>query len=462
MKRRIKDIEYDFVPQQITCGMFNGNAFVTCRYKYEKWLNVSIFERLCGYKPHAQRDPEKMLKKTIFNAVESIDNVPISGFSFVDFNTDLYNMYYRSYDCTDMVLQDPRGFNVAITAENFWYMRKCARMNMKDGTVLDHKFAYAWSSSTSRFLIVDAESNAFAKCLSESCKHKAKADCTAYVTASQLEVGKVYKTSDNHEVVYLGKHDTYSSICHLEAYDSKEYLKSSIDKFCNDRTDLTGIDRHVFFVLGVKINEYCGYESPSSKGNNNYGTDCNPYVAKKSVSKYILQKLPDSTLSKYKMYNTDVTVTYDKIIDDMQHSLFFNKLDFAKSDISYEKLDLEHFISEYGYDSRHVCASFPFVAWDRAACIYADISKNGKFKIVKIKSFEASAGRHDYVISNGNVSYSYGYYSSLNESKYNSITVEELYDIVQPYVNTFYLENGNKVDQFAARCFMPSDQRKRR
>ena len=71
MKRRIKDIEYDFVPQQITCGMFNGNAFVTCGYKYEKWLNVSIFERLCGYKPHAQRDPEKMLMNE--NCHESAD-----------------------------------------------------------------------------------------------------------------------------------------------------------------------------------------------------------------------------------------------------------------------------------------------------------------------------------------------------------------------------------------------------
>ena len=457
MKTRRKNITYEFVPQQMTVGMFNGNAFVTCRYKYDKWLNVSMFERLCGYKPHSQRDPEKMLKKNIFNAVETIDNTPISGFSFVDFNKDLYGLYYNSYDCTDVVLQDPRGFNVAVTAENFWYMLRCAGMNMKDGEIIDHKFAYAWSSGASRFLIVDAESDTFTHCLSESCKHKADIDSTKYMTASQLEVGKVYKTTDDHEVVYLGKHDTYSDLCHLEAYDNKGYLKSSIDKFCHDRTDLTGIDKHVFFVLGVKINKYCGYEIPGIS----YGTDCNPYVAKKSVSKYILKKLPDNTMSKYKMYNTDVAVTYDKIIDDMQHSLFFNKLDFAKSDKSYEKLDLEHFISEYGYDDRHVCASFPFMKWDRAKCIYADTNSYGNFKTVEINAYEASAGRHDYVIRNGDDSYSYSYYNSRNENRHNNITVEELYDIVQPYVKTFYLENGNKVDQFAARCFMPSAQRKR-
>ena len=165
---RRQHLKYDYVPKRLTLGKVKdeSGAFVTCRYKNDKWMNPTVFERLSGFKPSVSRNSETELKKAVFGAVWSEENTPTSGFSFVDWNKDLYNLYYHSSECDDasecddVVLLDPRGFKVAVTADNFWQMMQCAGMNMEDGKI-SHKFAYAWAVNSNRFQLVDAESDEF-------------------------------------------------------------------------------------------------------------------------------------------------------------------------------------------------------------------------------------------------------------------------------------------------------------
>lgn len=42
-----------FVPKKVVIGMTNnGIGFPTMKDKDGKWKNVSVFENICGFKPH--------------------------------------------------------------------------------------------------------------------------------------------------------------------------------------------------------------------------------------------------------------------------------------------------------------------------------------------------------------------------------------------------------------------------
>ena len=100
----------DFIPEKVTLGKFKDYAFLTCKFNDEKWVSPSVFERLCGYKPHTQRDSKKELKKAIFNVVDVIDNEPTKGFRFVSYGGNVYGISDFN-DSGNVILRDPRGFD---------------------------------------------------------------------------------------------------------------------------------------------------------------------------------------------------------------------------------------------------------------------------------------------------------------------------------------------------------------
>ena len=415
--------------------MFNGNAFVSCHYKYDKWCNVAIFERLCGFKPHAQRDPEKMLKKTIFNAVETIDNTPVSGFSFVDFNKDLYGLYYHSYNCTDIVLQDPRGFNVAITAENFWNMMKCAGMNMKDGKIIDHKFAYAWIGNGSRFLIVDAESDDFVKCKAESDKYKDKIDNKRYLTKKQLEVGKTYLGSElmKGKYVYLGEMPIYETYYHENALKNKAY--EDIEKYVihKEYGDKTAVSRLVFYKLDDAYTPFCFLSSISKK----------------------IEKEIDEDLSQHKMHDdNEKCVSLTAIQEIMTTSLQFNKIDLnTVKDDNLKLYPFEDFkaILNYSYGHNNDFDASPYCDMYANYCkLYVDSHVEVKDKLHASYMPSAFNSQHLYLTGYCKIRKEHDRISNClyycNDFVLANVHDDKVaYDLLQPKVIDMKYENGKDV-----------------
>jgi len=450
-------IEYDFVPQTITVGRFGGaNGFVTCRYEYDKWQNISIFERLCKYKPHDQRDPEKQLKKTIYNAVSVFDNEPVSGFAYVDHNNDLYCLTYHD-DSDDIVLHDPRGFNVAVTVDNFWYMMNCCGDTMTDG-VMDHKFAYAWHKYTGRFMIVDAETSAFKKCKEASDKFKIKIDTNTYLTKKQLEVGKVYLGTDKFpgKHMYLGEMDVYDADYHKDAMTNKRY--ADFDKYCKEKQygNIFGKSRLVFY----RIDDKDKHEKMTPY----------PFSFRSSISKMLEREvdLSKEGVKLLPMFNDKTKLaTYENIREYMTTCQLFNKIDFRTYSEGSKKCPFDMFnsIIESILDNSlyhkipfdifphtkyecHLCA-FKVGNAERSAGYgyyirgFYNSGRNYCDKYVNISLADAYAKTPEYKIYeavSGN-----DYWRRQEFDRLKNISIQELYDYLCPLMCEAKFENGKAV-----------------
>lgn len=338
-----KEANYDFVPSDIVLGMFeNDYAFATCKYKYDKWLGPSIFKRLCGYAPHDQRDPEAQLKKTIYNAVVTMPNDPVEGFKYVEHNENVYGMVYHDEECHDMTVEDPRGFKVSITAEDFYFMLEKCGFNMENGVMSGHKFAYAWDDRDSRFKLVDAETAKFKKVKEASDKLKHKTDSGMFLTKGKLEVGKVYKGTEKMpgKFMYMGVHNIYSREYHLDALKNKSYLegKDLKDAVASDaQTKDWCHEKHmVFYKLCDHANVIGQFD---------------PYVTRSAISKHLDCEVKED-FSKHLMHNGK-PLTYENVKDDMEHSPQFNMLDVKSYSPCAKELSLEDFKLWFDIKYRH-------------------------------------------------------------------------------------------------------------
>lgn len=163
-------VEYDFIPQKVYVGRFmHASAgidcgFVTCKHKESKWLWESVFSRLTGgFKPHVQRDAEVELTKTIHAAVGELDNAPEAGFKLVlDARHELHNIYSIAEfkDASNWLVEDPRGFVVAVSRKEVMNILACNGGNIKDG-VFAGKCCYAFSTSAGRACLIPANDQAY-------------------------------------------------------------------------------------------------------------------------------------------------------------------------------------------------------------------------------------------------------------------------------------------------------------
>lgn len=427
--------DYSYVPNKITVGMFNGtDGFVTCKYKGEKWLQVSIFERLCGFKPHRQLSCEKEIKKALAGVVFEHDNVPTEGFKFCAADNDLYKLYHKWGSRGDVVLEDPRGFNIAITEDNFFSLLSSSGFNIKDRVIL-RKLAYAWSDRDCRFLLVDAETDKFNKTQEASSKIIEAVDTMKYLTKKQLQVGHIYLTKTGNKYMYLGEHPTYSGICHLNAYDNGCY---SLDTYLDDRTDMTRKNSIVLFKLDNKT------------------PNLNEYVLQSSCSKMFIKEL-DEDGSDYKYRG--ITCTYENIKQDMAFQLLFNKLDFKR--LTYcnnvtELVSLDTFckvLFNKSYDQHLLPQRFFWrTSWF--------MSETYKY----LKRYNTSFSNNDKIVfreyrsSSSNRWWSSSYLSSV-EHEYDISDFRQAYADIKPLFNVLYFENGNKVRDYDALCFIKKEVR---
>ena len=428
-------MDYSYVPNKITVGMFNGtDGFVTCKYKGEKWLQVSIFERLCGFKPHRQLSCEKEIKKALAGAVFEHDNVPTEGFKFCAADNDLYKLYHKYGSRGDVVLEDPRGFNIAITEDNFFGLLSSSGFSMKDRAIL-RKLAYAWSDRDCRFLLVDAETDKFNKTQDASNKIIKAVDATMYLTKKQLQIGHIYLTKTGEKYMYLGEHPTYSGRCHLNAYDNGCY---SLETYLADRTDMTRENPIVLFRLSCKTpHQPC------------------EYVLQSSCSKLFTEELDeDGSAYRYR----DIACTYENIKQDMAFQPLFNKLDFKRLTYFNAATELVSFdtfrkvLFSTSYEQQLIPQGFSYrTHWfmsETYRYLYRRTSWNNNNKII----FSRRCSSRYILWSSSNL-------NSSVELEYSTSDFKQAYADIKPLFNVLYFENGNKVRDYDALCFIKKEIR---
>ena len=428
-------MDYSYVPNKITVGMFNGtDGFVTCKYKGEKWLQVSIFERLCGFKPHRQLSCEKEIKKALAGAVFEHDNVPTEGFKFCAADNDLYKLYHKYGSRGDVVLEDPRGFNIAITEDNFFGLLSSSGFSIKDRVIL-HKLAYAWSDRDCRFLLVDAETDKFNKTQDASNKIIKAVDATTYLTKKQLQIGHIYLTKTGEKYMYLGEHPTYSGRCHLNAYDNGCY---SLETYLADRTDMTRENPIVLFRLFSKTpHQPC------------------EYVLQSSCSKLFTEELDeDGSAYRYR----DIACTYENIKQDMAFQPLFNKLDFKRLTYCNAATELVSFdtfrkvLFSTSYEQQLIPQGFSYRTHWFMSETYRYLHRY------------TSWNNNNKIIFSGRCSSRYSLWSPSNlnssvELEYSTSDINLAYTDIKPLFNVLYFENGNKVRDYDALCFIKKEIR---
>lgn len=327
----------DFIPEKVVVGKSSKRGWVSCRYKGQKWTGEGIFTRITGgFKPHLQRDNVKELKKAITASTEEFDNAPTKGFKLVGFpgmcqDGNLYSINEFN-NRSNVILEDPRGFNIAISLREFFDL-----LAESDGTLKSNEFelelCYGWNAGNSRPSLISTKNAKYKKLLEESRKLLAAKDDTEYVTPAKLVAGKVYlNVNDSKQYMYLGKMDVYSLRCQKASFGcgSYEYL----ELFQKDKLDTTGAERFVFYKLGAT-------------GVNNYYTPVNdPYWCKAGISKTFVENTDPIKASK--MYDDPTKAcTFENIMENVSRNLLFNRIDFAGSKKT-ESMPPEMFYARYG------------------------------------------------------------------------------------------------------------------
>ena len=441
-----KEANYDFVPSDIVLGMFeNEYAFATCKYKYDKWLAPSIFKRLCGFAPHDQRDPEQQLKKTIYNAVTTVPNEPVEGFKYFEHNENVYGMVYHDEECHDMTVEDPRGFKVSITAEDFYFMLEKCGFNMENGVMTGHKFAYAWVDRDSRFKIVDAETAKFKKVKEASDKLKHKTDNSLFLTKSKLEVGKVYKGTEKMpgKYMYMGVHDIYSREYHLNALKNGSYLVGEDLKEAKATDGNTKDWTHEKHMVFYKICDHA-----------NVVGQYDPYVTRSSISKHLDSEVKED-FSKHLMHNGK-PLTYENVKADMEHSPQFNMLDVKSYSPCAKELSLEDFKLWFDVKKRHSvyykddARLAPFeLNWRDEARFWSEPYR----RIVKVdinKQYNYGSGKDTYTVFFNKMSDfdDYSYYRRENTTVAtlaNNLDAESTFEALRPRIPTAKFMSGIQV-----------------
>ena len=463
----------DFIPEKVTLGRFKDYAFLTCKFNDEKWVSPSVFERLCGYKPHTQRDSKKELKKAIFNVVDVIDNEPTKGFRFVSYGGNVYGISDFN-DNNNVILRDPRGFDFPVTLNEFFGLLEANGGNLKDNVLDNIECVYAWSSGKTWRYLLPTSSPRYAKVLENSKRWHGKMKDGAYLTKKDLVVGHVYNGDPDKmpgKFMYMGTHDIYSKDFQMYAFSKQSY--DAFPFAAKDSQDITGESKMVFYKLGA-----------TGKGENgclySYRAD-EPYNMKSSFSKLIVDEDPNEDGSSFEMYNSTLKCTYANIKADMEESLLFNKMVFPDLKKDFKPISRDHFAKMLDYitalakdyhktntdpNVKNEFWPYPFLPGTGYRNFVVKSSKMNMYVEVIINmtypDFSSNSTLVPTVIVmskdvsdrfNGASRLSYMRRNTMKMLEKTGMTSDELYDELAPEVRVIHLMNGKALKDGVAASF---------
>jgi len=458
--------EVMFIPDKVVVGKFNANeqmgcsrdyraGFVTCRFKHEKWVSPTVFERLCGFKPNVQRDAEKELRKAIENAVDEIDNVPVAGFKIAGFHDNIYGYCSKDYDVVgDVILEDPRGFCIGVTLEEMFSLLDKAGGNLKGHAFESLKLAYGWGPSMSLHLVSDAD-KWYEKAKAESQKKAKALRSIKSVKKAELVVGKAYKTfsPDIKKVpipvgtyIYMGIHDTYSIKCHKNALKHGTYSHAAfIEDEAYGRGDLgrsSTSGKMVFYHVGAK---WTG--KPWSDIDRQL-----PYYFRADISQIFESEVE---IPKAEMHNSSLLVTCENIKADMEKCLLFNKLSLQP--LGYADYSRSLFETCYGYCNTqglkliHSTERHPYDTFPAELMSSPIFWSPAKSDWIKLQTYSANRSQRtsDWVVKQSRQapanSWSFSYHTRREELK--SLSYDKVYDLMKPQYMRLKLENGHELPE---------------
>lgn len=439
-------------------------GFVTCRFKYGQWVSPSVFSRLTkGYKPSNQRDRAAQLEKTVTGAVTEMENGPVPGFRLVAWGANPYGFCTRDYERSgDVVLQDPRGFCVALSQDSFFRTLSMCGCNVASGE-LSGKFCYGWNARDKSMVLVPESCAGYPGWKARSGEFRSKEKAGYTVPKRDLVPGKVYRAAKvlDGDWMYVGVFDTYSQNCHLDAFDHGGVY--DVERFREQEAGWlrqkwraswpTAKGKLVFFSMSPRLQQYAMRSDADG-------------IFSREVEPAADGTYRDANGEQYRMYGDSAPVTFERVLEDVSRNPGFNRIVFSPSP-RYEPTPLYALEFDFGAgrDSPRV---FPFVTrfdacllrsadgrWHKATYysssrrdavreykIYSDVSE-------KSQAFYARSMLFPSLANPGRA----GYYTK-------RMTVLGLKNEFSPTYPVYAFENGKELRPEHAVVFVPGGIRK--
>lgn len=377
---------------------------------------------------------------------QEFSNEPTSGFVLnkkvgdYDSGWNHRHAYVRIYD--------PRNFEFEITIENLLYILE--NTSAIKGKGLEGDFVYGWDGKD--LVLIPTESPDY-KSINEynNILHNNKT-----VKAKDLIIGATYLTKDNHEMIYMGKYDYYSS--GYKWFENGKYVTSKTSKNIPTTPGRYGeryVDyKHInnyrygkYFWFATKQFDW-GYENGERVDKNDFKWIFNQY---QSISGKFIKCTDDKC-----------TASYSELFELMENSSTYSPYDESKD--TFCELSLNEFIRlgkwEYNNDRPDHYVSFKFISdiTGKRETYLAD-PKRTENKYILQKYVKREEDRNSYGYSVGFVDdidifptqttpyKSYGYGSQRDIVSMIPVTLAEMFYKMKPLYIQRYLSNGKEYEK---------------
>lgn len=340
------------------------------------------------------------------------DNVPTEGFvlnkKVGDYVSDWNHRqaYVRVYD--------PRNFEFEITVENLLYILE--NTSSIKGKGLEGEFVYGWDGKDLILMPVESPDYKEIKEYTDILYNKET------IKAKDLIIGATYLDKDNNEYIYMGKYNCYESV-YIHSREERRIINNYDEAY---KTKIENIGKKYWFASKSKYS----WDDENTYYFNQFKT-----LSKKFI----------------KCKDTNCHTKYAELFDKMEKNKIYSPVDDSKDE--YIPMTLEDF-KEIAINEYHSKRRF--------------INKNyDRFEIQEIRNentkeyngeYECYLGRYCKDDFSNRMTYAYNiipneieykiktrdsYYGGKQEYKKEiPVSLERIYEIVQPVWQLKYLENG--------------------
>lgn len=375
-----------FVPKKIKVGYRNRSDTYTNKLAYVIYYD----------------EKNKLRKEASWNSwrdekidPDDYDNEPIEGF-VLNKKVGGENLGYFDVRQTYVRVYDPRGFEFEITVPNLLYILE--NVSSIKGKGLEGKFVYGWSGT--ELVLVPENAPEYV----EYMKKQEVMFRNEYIKPSNLIIGHEYLTSNNKSYVYMGKHIKWDTDTgwYSDKFPEIEYQKdvgryfdnyySCEERFIKIRNVPEGL-KYFFYDQEGKLKIF-------EKVNKRFYKDC---------------------------YDQN-SPRYLELLDKLNKDSCYNPIDFSKTHI--REATFEEF-SEY------------IIELVKQAYISMKLTLYGEdARTERSVSFNKETGNYNLYIAV--YSYNKYVYRPISSYKLNNLTLEEVYERINPKMAIYYLENGNE------------------
>ena len=266
----------------------------------------------------------------------SFANDPVEGFRVAGQTYNVYGYKTGEYNKSagDIIVLDPRGFEIGIPPKDFAKIMAGADMA---GGVISGKYAYAWSTDSSRCLVLLKEGTPEFKdadaCRKEfDSRERPKIEC---VKKSDLVVGRAYAAMKVlvGDWIYAGIRNTYSDECHIAAFDSGKY---DVEAAMENEKDWASSGYYAKFKTSTGRMTFFPAKFDKKR----------PWVSRADVSGVFKEEAPlPSAFHFFDSPCKGVPATVESIENAVASCPAFQRIDFArfKAENEWEPLDFEVF-----------------------------------------------------------------------------------------------------------------------